>query len=58
MSKREHFLTCLNNNRLNKSQLCNEQRLKPRNTRLLCSKIGGQQNVRLLLLVKNNNFYI
>ncbi|XP_011147988.1 spatacsin [Harpegnathos saltator] len=35
VSIREHLLTCLTNSKLGKSQLCNEQKLKSRDTRQL-----------------------
>lgn len=54
-SIREHLLTCLNNSRLSKSQPCNEQKLRSRDTRQsLYNKVGVKQNVRLLLSVDDS----
>lgn len=56
VSIREHLLTCLNNNKLGKSQPCSEQKLKLRDTRQsLYNK--PEQNVRSLSLIDYCNFY-
>jgi len=57
-SIREHLSTCLSNEKLSKSQLCNEQKMGSHDTRQLSRqhKVEAKENVRLF--VSNFSSYI